>query len=208
MKIRPKKFNELSLKTIDPVIRILIFSDMLIIGAMGMFGPLYAIFVEDFIVDASEIVVAVSISIYLISRSILQIPIATLLDRIKGEKDDYYLMVISSFLVGVLHLFFLFIDQAWQLFLLQALIGIFTAVTYPSFCAIFTRHIDPHFEATEWGVYQTFVDLTSAATASIGGYIAEIYGFPPLVVTVAIICMLGSLVMIPLKNNIIYKKTS
>lgn len=206
MKNRRYKKHNLLLNKINPLIRILIVSDMLIVGAIGMFSPLYALFVEDSIVGANELVIGLSISIFLISRSILQIPIATLIDKIKGEKDDYSFLILFSVLAGITHLGFIYIDQVWQLFFINFLLGVFTAITYPSYMAIFTRHIDENMEGTEWGVYYTFVDLSSAALAALGGYVASIYGYSALIIVVSAICISGSLVLIPIKP-FIYKRS-
>lgn len=200
MKTSNYKVQNLLLNKINPLIRFLIVSDMLIVGATGMFAPLYALFVQNFVNGANEFVIGLSISIYLVSRSVLQIPLATLIDRIKGEKDDYLFLIIFSVLAGFLQLSFLAVHSVSQLFLIQFLIGACTAITYPSYMALFTRHVDPHMEGTEWGVYYTFVDLTSAGLAALGGYIANQYGFQNLIVTISMLCVLGTLFLIPVKS--------
>lgn len=205
MKVSAHKHHNLFLGRINPLIRFLIVSDMLIVGALGMFSPLYALFIENRIQGADELVIGVSISIYLVSRSILQIPLATLIDRIKGENDDYFFLVFFSILVGFIHLGFLRITQIEHLFLIQFMLGVFTAITYPSYMALFTRHIDKNMEGTEWGVYYTFVDLSSAVLAAIGGYIASEFGFNNLIILVSAICILGGILLIPIKPYIYSK---
>jgi hypothetical protein len=98
---------------------------MLIVGAMGMLSPLYALYVADKIAGVDAFVIGVSMSIFLISRSVMQIPIATIIDKIKGEADDYYFLVVSSIFIGIVHLGFLFVGQIWQLFLAKALLNVF-----------------------------------------------------------------------------------
>lgn len=200
MKLRVTDFKQLLLKSMNPIIKILIFSDTLMVGAAGMLGPVFAIFVEDFIEGSTALVVGLSTSIYLISRCLLQVPVATMIDRIKGERDDYFLLSIFTFIFGLLYLALLFINKPYQLYIVQALMGLATAITYPSYYAIFTRHIDKFHEGTEWGVYYTFVDLSSAALATIGGYIAGEFGFEKLIIIVSVISMLGSLSLIPLRK--------
>ncbi len=167
-----------------------------------MFAPLYALFVEEAIVDANELTIGVSISIFLFSRSLLQVPIAILIDKIKGELDDYYYVVIFSVVVGILHFSFLWVTQVWQLYLLQLLLGTCTAITYPSYMALFTRHIDKGKEGTEWGVYYTFVDVSSAVLATLGGYIASNFNFDALIILVSILCISGGAMLIFIKPYI------
>ncbi len=199
MKLTSHKPHNFLLKRINPLIRFLIISDMLVVGAAGMFSPLYALFVEDFIVGAGELEIGISISIFLISRSVLQIPIATLIDKIKGEKDDYAFMIIFTMAAALMNLTFLWISSVWQLYLVNMLMGIFTAITYPSYMALFTRHIDKNMEGTEWGVYYTFTDLSTAVLAALGGYLASGYGFPALIIAVSALSFFGALVLIPIK---------
>ncbi len=190
------------LHNINVVIRFLIISDILIIGAAGMLAPIFAIFIKDFIQGGNAIVAGMAAAIYLITKSVFQIPIAAVIDSIRGEKDDYWFMVVFSVLMGFVPLLYLVIDQPWQLYIVQFLLGIFTAMTYPSFMAIFTRHIDKRKEATEWGVYFTLTDLSSAGLAAIGGVIAGTMGFHVLICIVVSISVLGGLMLIPIKPYI------
>jgi MFS family permease len=164
-----------------------------------MFSPFLVLYVKEFITGGDEIVVGIALSIYLVSRSLLQIPVATFIDKVKGEKDDYALLITFSFIAGLLNLALLAINQVWQLFLFEFLIGLATAVTYPSYMAIFTRHIDKHMEGTEWGVYYTFTDLGGAILATLGGFVAKSYGLSNLVILTTSLCLLGSTFLIPIK---------
>ena len=199
MNRRSIDFKYYFLKGINPTIKFLIFSDILLIGSAGMLGPVFALFIEGFIEGGDAAVAGMAMAIYLVSKSVFQIPTAVLIDKIRGEKDDYNLMVLFSLLSSFIPLFYLVINQPWQLYLVQFFLGIFTAVTFPSFMAIFTRHIDKTREGTEWGVYFTFIDLSSAALAAIGGYIASTLGFPFLIISVVVVSIIGCLFLLPIR---------
>ncbi len=200
MRFKKQEKHNFLLQKINPLIKFLILSDILIVGALGMFSPFLVLFVEKFVEGGDEFVVGIALSIYLASRSLLQIPVATLIDRIKGEKDDYAFLVIFSFIAALLNLSLLAITQVWQLFIFQFFVGLATAITYPSYMAIFTRHIDKNMEGTEWGVYYTFTDLGGAVLATIGGYIAKSYGLPNLIVLSTVLCLLGASFLIPIRR--------
>lgn len=187
------------LKDINPVIRLLIISDAFIQGGAGLLGPIFALFVEDFITGGNAAVAGTAAAIFLVTRSLLQIPLATVIDKIRGEKDDYYFMVIGSIIASLIPLSYLFISTATGLYITQFFLGIAQALTYPSYMAIFTHHIDNHKEGTEWGVYYTLTDLTMAAMASIGGYMATSVGFHAVILWVTGISFIGALILIPLK---------
>ena len=134
MEKRFEGINHYFLKDINPVIRFLTISDIVIIGG-------------------NEAVAGIAAGIYLAARSILQIPIAHFLDKIRGERDDFWLMFVFSILSALIPLFYLVVHTPLQLYIVQFALGLFTAFTYPAFMAIFTRHIDKNKECTEWGLY-------------------------------------------------------
>jgi MFS family permease len=190
------------LKDINPVIRFLIISDTILIGASGLLGPIFALFIEGFIIGGNEAVVGLAAGIYLFTKSTLQIPIAHLIDRIRGEKDDFWLMFICTLVIALIPLFYLIINTPLQLYLVQFILGLFTAFTFPTYMAIFTRHIDKEKEGIEWGMYFTFTDLTSAVLASVGGFLATTQGFPTLIIAVVVVSIIGSLMLWPIKPYI------
>jgi MFS family permease len=139
----------------NPVIRLLIISDTIIIGAGGLLGPIFALFIEDFITGSSVAVVGIAAGIYLFTKSIFQIPIAKLIDHIREEKDDLWFMFSFIILISLMPLLYLIIHTPLQLYIVQFLIGLFIAFTFPTYMAIFTRHIDKKKKAQN-GVYILF----------------------------------------------------
>ena len=130
------------LSDINPVIRFLIISDTVLIGAAGLLGPVFAFFIEDFITGGNAAVAGIAAAVYLFTKSILQIPIAHFIDKIRGEKDDFWLMFIFTLLIAIVPLLYLVIETPLQLYIVQFLLGFFTAFTFPTYMAIFTRHVD------------------------------------------------------------------
>jgi len=202
MSARIIKKDSYFLKDINFVIRTLIISDTILSGALALLAPVFALFIDKYIAGANEAVVGVAAAIYLFSKSIFQIPVAAVIDKIKGEKDDFYILFIFTLIIAVLPLLYLMISTTWQLYLVQLLLGVFTAFTFPSYMAIFTRHIDKSKEAGEWGVYFTLTDLSSAALAAIGGYVAYSLGFSSVIISVVVLSIIGSLLLWQLKPYI------
>lgn len=188
------------LSDINPVIRFLIISDTVIVGSAGLLGPIFALFIEDFIIGGNEAVAGLAAGIFLFSKSILQIPVAHLIDKICGERDDFWFMFIFAVLVALMPLSYLFISTPAQLYFVQFLLGLMTACNYPAYMAIFTRHTDKGKEGTEWGVYFTLTDLMSAAFATVGGYLAATAGFPILIIGVVVLSLGGSLLLLPVRS--------
>jgi MFS family permease len=202
MKPRSVKFKHYFLQDINPIIRFLIISDTIVMGAVGLLGPIFALFIEDFIRGGNAAVAGLAAGIYLFTKSVFQIPIAHLIDKIRGEKDDFWLMFIFTVLIAFIPLLYLIIHTPLQLYIVQFILGLFTSFTFPTYMAIFTRHIDKKKEGTEWGIYFTLTDLTSAALAALGGYVATTQGFPVLIISVVVVSFLGALFLWPIKTYV------
>lgn len=196
---RAVKTNDYFLKDMNPVIRFLILSDTVMFGSAGLLGPIFALFITDFIQGGNAEVAGVAAGIYLFTKSIFQIPFAHFIDKIRGERDDFWFMLVFSVLMALVPLLYLWVNTPMQLYATQFILGILTAFTYPSWMAIFTRHIDKKKEGTEWGIYFTLTDLIGAAFSAIGGYVATSHGFHYVIIVVVIMAFMGSLVLIPIR---------
>jgi len=196
------------LKQINKVIRYLTLSDIMVISGFGMILPIFAVYITKSIEGGTVEVAGIATAIYLFTKSLGQIPIASIIDRIKGERDDFWAMFIGSVFFSLIPLLYIFAKTPMSLYLVQFIYGLAAAATVPSWYAIFTRHIDKNHEGVEWGAYQTFVDLGSAIAAFIGGFIAYRFGFAPLFIIVSLIILTGAIFLLsvyksmtPGKNN-------
>jgi MFS family permease len=182
----------LALKGINRVIKTLVFSDVLIMGSIGLVAPIFAVFITENIQGGTIEVVGIAATIYLLVKSVGQLIAAEIIDRIKGERDDFMAMFYGSMFISLIYLAYIFVRTPMQLYLIQFVLGMAAAFAFPSWLAIFTRHIDKNFEGREWGIYHTLIDLVSAATAGIGGAIAYNFGFKYLFALIAIFGFMGS----------------
>lgn len=190
------------IRKINSVIRILTISDFLIIGGFGLVSPIFAIFITGSIVGGTIEVAGIASTIYLLARSVFQVPVATLIDKIVGERDDFWTLFVGSIVFSAVPLLYLVVSTPIQLYVVQFIYGLAVAVTYPSWYAIFTRHIDKNHEGLEWGTYSMLTDLGSAGTAAIGGFLAAEFGFNLVFVLVSITSFLGSIFLIGIYNDL------
>lgn len=199
---RALKISNYFFLDMNPVVKFLIISDTVIVGAAGLLGPIFALFIEGYIDGGNEAVAGIAAGVFLFSKSILQIPIAHIIDKIRGEKDDFWFLFIFSILMGVAPLLYLYINTPLQLYIVEFMLGVLTAFTYPSFMAIYTRHIDKTKEGTEWSVYFTLTDIVSALFAVVGGYLAATSGFHILIIVVVVMSVLGAFLLWPIRPYI------
>ena len=191
------KKKSLKKKLIDnKIIRTLILSDIFIISGFGLVSPILAVFFTEQIQGGDVKVAGLASMIYLITKSVLILPIARFLDRKKGEKDDFYAMILGSILTSYVPFSYLLVKTPLQVYASQALYGLGEALSYPSWLAIFTRHVDKKKTGFEWGLYYTLTDLFGAVTAGAGGAIASHLGFKPLFMMVGTMSLVGSSVLL------------
>jgi MFS family permease len=185
-----------NLKSVSSVIRYLTLADLFVVGGFGLVGPIFAVYIIETIPNAGVDIVGIATMIYLITKSLGQIPIGNFIDKIKGERDDFWFLFFGYFLYSIIPLLYIFIKTPYQLYIIEFLLGIFAAFVFPSWYAIFTRHIDKGKEGIEWGTYNTLVDLGGAFAAGIGGLIAVSFGFNVLFISASFFIFLGALGLI------------
>lgn len=192
-------FREYFLLNMNIVVRFMIMSDVIWMGALGFLGPIFSLFIVDYIQGGDARVAGLAATIYLLTKSIFQIPFASIIDRIRGEKDDFWFMFVGSMISALIPISYLVIHTPMQLYLVQFFYGLAVAATFPSFMAIISRHMDKNKECSEWGIYFTLTDFSSAIAASIGGVMAATAGFHPLIMVVVVISLLGTFFLYPLR---------
>jgi uncharacterized membrane protein len=168
------------------ILRTLLLTDSFSILAAGMFGPIYAIFVERIggdILDAggayAAFAIASGVFLFLISRWE---------DHVKHKEK---LIVIGYSLGSLGILGYLFISAPIHLFLVQAVLGIAGAISSPAYDAIFSRNLDKGRFASEWGMYESMEYIVTAIAALSGAFIASLYGFPSLFLMMFFISLIG-----------------
>ena len=201
MKNDIKGRNFFTLNFVNPVVRILILSDLIVVSSYGLIAPIFAIFIVNKVTGGTIAVVGLASAIFLLAKSLFQIPFALLIDSTKGEKDDFWALFIGSIVFSLVPLFYLAVDTPLKLYALQAVYGLAMAALQPAFNAIWIRHIDRGHEGLDSGLYNTFIGIGSALTASLGGFIAMSYGFGWLFISLSTSSLIGTLLLIMIYRN-------
>ncbi len=188
---------------INKVVRTLVLGDIMFFSAFGLIGPIFAIFVTSQIAGATVATVGFAATINLLTRALLQMPVARYIDRHKGEKDDFKFMVAGSTLISIVPFAYLFVTTPIHLYLAQIVLGIGGALANPGWYAIFTRHIDKNKEGTEWTLENVGVGLAAATTAAIGGVLAQYFGFHNLFLIVGVLSLVGLIIQMSLYSTVI-----
>ncbi len=140
--------------------------------AGGLFGPIYAVFVEEIggnLLDAGGAYSAFAIS-------------AGLLMYLFGKWEDHFKkqekLIILGYAFSCLgFLGYLFIRNPLDLFLVQILFGISESITFPAYDGLYSKHLDKGRFASEWGVSESLDFIMMGIAALAGGFLATLYGF-------------------------------
>ncbi len=200
--IKRPTLSDYLLEHINPVIRFLILGDVIYYAGIGLLTPIFAVFIIDSVPGGSVEVAGIAIAIYLVTKSVMQLPAAYIIDKICGDKDDFWFMFVSLFVAAIVPLSYLFVSTPFELYIAQFVLGLALAFNFPSFMALFTKYIPDSKEATTWSIYYALFDLLSAGAAAIGGIMAVIFGFGPLIIAVSSIGVIGALLLLPMREHL------
>ncbi|KKQ51332.1 MAG: hypothetical protein US72_C0018G0024, partial [Microgenomates group bacterium GW2011_GWC1_38_12] len=85
--------------------------------------------------------------------------------------------LLATFMMALVPIGYLLSSQPWHIYALQVFYAVAAAVNFPSWSAIFTRHIDPGKEAMEWGTHSTLSGIGVGIAGGIGGIAVAAFGF-------------------------------
>jgi len=191
----------ISFKT-NKVVKYLILSDLAFWSGWGLLTPVFAIFILNRIQGGNAFVVGMAAAVFWIVRSIFRVPIGMFLDACPTESDDYIALVAGLFLASLVPFGYILATKPLHIYLLQALYGFALAMSYAGWTGIFTRHIDKGKESTEWGMNATCIGIGTGIGSAIGGWAITQYGFPPVLIVVGMMSLVGVVVLIGLRNEI------
>jgi MFS family permease len=184
--------------SVNKVIKLLVISDFALYFSLGLFSPLFAVFVLERVDGSTLQVVGVATAMYWIARVLTAVPISKFMDRIKGERDEFFIMIFGVLLLSLIPLMYIGATVAWQIYLIQLILGSAGSMAVPAWRILFTNHLDQGATGYEWGIEDVSLGISIALSAYIGAFIADYYGFNTLIVIVALIGVIGALVLIPL----------
>jgi len=190
MKMKATLFKDIK---VSPVIKFLTYSDILMMSGWGLISPILSVFITDQIPGGTVEIAGLASTIYFLVKSFLQIPVARYIDKRKGENDDFNIMILGSLVITLSAFMYMFVTTPGQLYLVQVLYGIGGALSYPSWLALFTRHVDKNEEGLEWSLYYTTTDLGAALAAGLGGFMASSFGYNSVFLSVGIASLCGTL---------------
>lgn len=180
---------------ISRVIRQFILADLALLSAWGLILPIFAIFIIERVAGATIITVGISAAVYWITKAIVQVPVAILLDKTPSEKDDYIVLTSGLVLIGFSALAFILIKEVWQLYLVQVIHAVGFGMYHPGWSGIFSRHLDKNHEALDWSLDNATMSIAAGVTGLISGFLVIWFGFSTVFAIAAILSFVSAAVI-------------
>ncbi|MFH1332200.1 MAG: MFS transporter [archaeon] len=172
----------------------LIFVETIFLFGFGLFGPIYAIFVEK--IGGNILDVGIAYFIFLVCMATFELPMGKLADKY-GRK---WFLAFAYFLAGLTFLGYIFVENIYHIFFLQVLYGATLAIGDPAWDAWFSRSLDRSKESFEWALFHMSTGYAEAISALIGGAIGYFIGFKTLFVISAGLAIVSGIVTLGLKD--------
>lgn len=196
-------FTKIKIPEISHVVLVIIIAEFILITAWGFLAPIFAVFITQQIAGGTVAVVGFAITIYWVTKSILQLFVARFIDRNHGEIDDFYFFIAGGLLNAVFVSLYYFVSTVWHIYALHFLIAVADAMLVPPFYAIFTRHIDKGKEGFEWSLYSSFsLGAGSALGGAAGGILATLVGFRIIFPLVGFLTLIATIILLFLRPYI------
>ena len=179
----------------------MVLSDLFLNFAFGLLAPIFAIFILRNIEGSALRVVGLATTFYWIARTLTTVPLSKFLDRTDGERDEFYFLVIGSFMMSSIPLFFLLAKVPWHIYLIQFISGLSASMAVPSWRILFTDHLDRGSTGYEWSLEDVAIGFSVGISAYLGSLLAEKFGFTVVFIFVSMLGYLGTMVLIPISRD-------
>jgi MFS family permease len=168
--------KELEVRTskLNKVILYLTFSDVFTWGPYMIITTLSGIYLANKLGENVIEFIGLGVSIYFITRAILQLPIGILTDRIKRDRDEIILLMLGTFLMGLPFIFYPMIKTPAEFFILQFIFGIGTALNLVNWRKLFAKNLDHNREGFEYAMYEMIMSFATAGLTALAGAVANI----------------------------------
>ncbi|MBI2613878.1 MAG: MFS transporter [Candidatus Levybacteria bacterium] len=158
------------------VVKAFIISEIFLWSSWNAIIPIFAIFAATKIPGGSTEIAASSFSCYLIVRVIFELISGRYLSKSK-EMKKFIISIAGIILISIGYLGFAMTTSVTSIFIFYSVIGMGLGIATPAKNSLFSMHLDKNKEVTEWSIYDGFVFMGMAMSATIGGFVASSYGF-------------------------------
>jgi DHA1 family quinolone resistance protein-like MFS transporter len=174
-------------------------SDVFFSAGLGLIEPILAIYIKEDLIGGSIFGVGIASTIFLLTKSIIQLPIARYVDK---HNHKFFFLIVGSALIAIKPFLYIFTNHMYWVYAIQFIYGLGSALSYPAWLGLWSTHLDKNQESYEWSLYSTTNGLALAVSAALGASVAQWLGFQATFIIVGSFSIVGCLTLIKME----YKK--
>ncbi len=171
---------------VNKALRTLYLYNGIFVLAGGLFGPLYAVYIQE--LGGSILTISASWSAFLMSTTLFMFVVSRFGDRVK----EYEYLLLGGFILRALvWIMYIFVQDLVFLLFLQVLLGAGEALGSPAFDSLVAEHVDKGHHIKEYSDMKIIFNLAGALATMIGGAIVAQFGFTYLFMIMASLSMIS-----------------
>ena len=180
---------------VSRIVKMFVFTDFLLLSGWGLMAPIFSVFVIKVIPGATLLTLGIATSVYWLTKSVMQLPIANFLDKTRNERVNFYFAITGLLLASVTAFSFTVISTVWQLYLLHFLQAVAFGLYVPAWSGLFSKHLDHEHMSLDWSLDSTAIGVASGIAGFLGGALANFAGFQIVFILAAIFSLGAALAM-------------
>ena len=183
------------LKNFNKVVIFLTLADVFSWGPYFVISTLAGIYLAGKLGANAIEFIGLGTAIYYFTRAITQIPIGSITDKIKKDKDDIFFLIAGIILMGIPYLLYPLITQPVHYYILQFIFGLGVSLNLSTWRKLFAMNIDSGREGRQYGFYETIISLSTVILSTIIGLVANLGDmyFDIVMICSGILMMAGSI---------------
>lgn len=175
--------------------------DLALAGGLGLFFPILALLIKDYVPGATIFSIALASSVFLISKAGFSLLFAYFNNALNPATRNRLGLVIGYLIAAAVPLIYASAHSISTIYMAQVILGLGLGLAEPSWKAAFALHSSSDFKKYS-GAYEVILVLACALTAAIGGLVAYYSGFKPVLYMSSAVCVIaavGAAITVPRK---------
>ena len=167
-------------------LKLFLMGNSFFVMAMGMFGPIYAIYVQE--IGGDILAAGAAWAIFMIISGVGILFMGNIQDKIRKDKPAIilgYALEASGFLG------YFFVSNVMELFLVQVLLGISTVIKTPAYDSFYTKYLEKGKFASQWAAWEAVWYIVTGVAALIGAFLVKLFSFKSLFLVMFFISLIG-----------------
>ncbi len=158
----------------------------ILVFAMGLFSPFYAVFIEK--LGGNIAFAGLAWGLFSIVTGVLVLIFSAWGLKVQRESK---LVSLGYAIRGIVFVSYAFMTNIPQLIITQVLWGVGAALGAPAFDSLYSKHTDNETSMWQWGQYEGVTSIAVGLSALVGGLVIELLGYQSLFIGMALICLIS-----------------